>query len=174
MAGAFSIVEAFISTLITFTHCFLPMHQEFQKIEELLDYALRTPGLFGKGVHAIGKVDAALAQAIREAIQTDTLAFRITVDHSSILHVFWQHGDESTEALRGQLPIGNTDVLMLAQWLTRPDYVEDAGQNPGETRCLRFKWTHGNELTTVILNVRTGRRKQQLSLKTMYKKRLVT
>ncbi|WP_046242431.1 hypothetical protein [Hymenobacter terrenus] len=71
------------------------MHQQFYKIEELLDYALLTPGLLGKGVHTIGNVDAAMAQAIREAIQTETLDFRITIDHSSILHVFWQHGDET-------------------------------------------------------------------------------
>ena len=103
-----------------------------------------------------------------------TLGFRITIDHSSILHIFRQHGQEASEALRGQLPIERVDILLLAQWLTSPDFLEDAGQKPGENRCLRFQRALGSELTTAILSVRTGRLKQQLSLKTMYKKRLAT
>lgn len=148
------------------------MHKEFFSIVNLLDYALFTPDQLGKGVYVAGKVDLALSQAIVNAIHVQTLGFRITIDHSSILHVLRQHGQETTEQLRGQLPVGNADFLGLAQWLGAPDYVEDAGQNPGETRYLRFLRAHDEELTTAVMSVRTGRLKQQLSLKTMYKKRL--
>lgn len=51
------------------------MHREFDKIDELLDYALLTPDLFGKGVYVTGKVDLALAQSISEAIGVQTWAF---------------------------------------------------------------------------------------------------
>lgn len=150
------------------------MHCEFNTITELLNYALHTPDQFGKGIHVVGTVSQELANSINSVIGLPTLGLRITIDHSSILHVFRQHGKDQTERLRGQLPVTATDIVQLAEWLAQPDYVEDAGQKAGEPRCLRFFHAHANELITVVLSVRMGRQKQQLSLKTMYKKRLAT
>lgn len=150
------------------------MHQEFYTIKKLLDYALFARARLGKGVFVAGKFDLTLAQAIGEAVGTQTMGFRITIDHGSILHVFRRHGQEATEQLRGQLPVEEADILALSDWLTSPDSVQDAGQKLGEVRCLRFLRAHNNELTMVVLSIRTARFKQQLSLKTMYKKRLAT
>jgi len=146
------------------------MHQEFTSITTLLQYAQETPGHLGKGVYVVGTVSESLAADISNCSGLNVVGYRITIDHSAIIHALRQHG-QAVEVLRGQLPVDQADVIDLAGWLPTPTVVSDAGQLKGRLRCLRFELSTVTSRTIAILEVRTGRSRTQLSLKSLLQKK---
>lgn len=148
------------------------MHQEFLTIQDLLHYALETPGHQGKGIYIVGLVTDTLASKISLATGLQVAGYRITIDHSAIIHTLRQHG-QAMEVLRGQMILAETDLLDLAEWLANPTRVADAGQMKGQLQCLLFEKITSTARLVAIMEVRTRRDRQQLALKTLYKKRPV-
>ena len=148
------------------------MHQEFLTIQSLLHYARETPGHRGKGIYVVGTVSDELASEIIASAGLQVADYRITIDHSAIIHTLRQHG-QAIEVLRGQMIITETDLLDLAEWLPSPTQVADAGQHKGQLQCLRFEKITPTAQLIAIMEVRTRRDRQQLALKTLYKKRPV-
>lgn len=146
------------------------MHQEFLTIQSLLHYALATPGHQGKGIYIVGPVTDELAGKISFSTGLQVAGYRITIDHSAIIHTLRQHG-QAMEVLRGQLIVTEADLLNLAEWLSNPAQVADAGQLKGQLQCLRFEKTTPTARFVAIMEVRTRKGRQQLALKTLYKKR---
>ena len=90
------------------------MHQEFLTIQSLLHYARETPGHQGKGIYIVGTVSNELVSEIMASTGLQVAGYRITIDHSAIIHTFRQHGQD-VEVLRGQLIITEADLLNLAE-----------------------------------------------------------
>jgi hypothetical protein len=146
------------------------MHQEFLTIQALLHYALETPGHQGKGIYIVGPVNDKLASQISSSTGLQVAGYRITIDHSALIHTLRQHG-QAMEVLRGQLVVTEADLLELANWLAAPMLVADAGQHKGQLQCLRFEIATSTARLVAIMEVRTRKDRQQLALKTLYKKR---
>jgi hypothetical protein len=146
------------------------MHQEFLTVQDLLHYALETPGHQGKGIYIVGSVTDELAGKISFSTGLQVAGYRITIDHSAIIHTLRQHG-QAVEVLRGQITVTEADLLDLAEWLACPDQVADAGQIKGQLQCLRFEKTTSSARLVAIMEVRNRKERQQLALKTLYKKR---
>jgi hypothetical protein len=130
------------------------MHQEFLTIQDLLQYALETPGHQGKGIYIVGSVTEELASKISFSTGLQVAGYRITIDHSAIIHTLRQHG-QAMEVLRGQITVTAADLLDLAEWLASPTQVADAGQIKGQLQCLRFEQITSSARLVAIMEVRT-------------------
>jgi hypothetical protein len=130
------------------------MHQEFLTIQDLLQYALETPGHQGKGIYIVGSVTEELASKISFSTGLQVAGYRITIDHSAIIHTLRQHG-QAMEVLRGQITVTAADLLDLAEWLATPTQVADAGQIKGQLQCLRFEKITSSARLVAIMEVRT-------------------
>ncbi|UYZ64158.1 PBECR3 domain-containing polyvalent protein [Hymenobacter weizhouensis] len=142
------------------------MHQEFQTIQELVEYALQD-GPQDKGMYTFGHVSQQLSDTIWEATGKSVHQYQITINNSAIRHTIKQHGG-SRERLRGQIPVEPDDFLVLEEGILAPQQIYDAGQKPGqEVASLKFVLVTASG--NVILNVHPGKRRQYLAVKTIHK-----
>ena len=108
----------------------------------------------------LGKIGKDLAQKIRKETNVDLTGFNLELRANDIRHLFKEHGNASTEALRGQRAVTIDDVLNFADIIQDFDKAEAI-----ENKRLRFV-KNADGKTTAITLYATGNK--SLSLKTMW------
>ncbi len=147
------------------------MHYEFTTLAELLYYTQKTAGNAIKGFCRFGLLTEATAQAVKAILNEGSQVYELLVESDSIRHTLAQHGiaKAKAEIARGQIPIIETDLLDLANWLHQPTAVRAGQAKPGKQPRIEMQWETATGTTVVIIEWRPGR--QQLALVTMYKKK---
>ena len=87
-----------------------------EAIDEVYDVAA---GGTGKLVKDYAMVTPAEAEKIKETIGVDVSGYRHAVSADDMRHMIKQHGSESTELPRGQLPIGRSDMERIPEIVAR-------------------------------------------------------
>lgn len=88
------------------------------------------------------------------------------IDSSSITHIVKKHGNQESEAKRGQLPVTQDDIKLIPDIIENYDYVEKGSKTPdGKGRLIYRKRYNGT--TYFVEEIRVGRKK--LFAKTMWK-----
>ncbi|MFI3219596.1 MAG: hypothetical protein QX189_10815 [Methylococcales bacterium] len=113
----------------------------------------------------IGEVTSEVAEKTKKATGIDVSGFVHAVDESAIRHIFEKHGNEKSEALRGQVAVTNEDIESIADVLMSPDNIEQGKKN----NTIELSKRIGNEVF-VVQEIRVGRKK--LAIVTMWKKPL--
>jgi len=98
-----------------------------EKIQRLLSSDKDTSG--GKKREAIGKVSQRLAADINRLAGIDTSNFDLLVDKSDINHALNRHSNAKIEASRNQIPITESDLLLLPEILNDYDSIEYKGKD---------------------------------------------
>lgn len=117
--------------------------------------------------HSFGAVSDTEAKRIQEATGLDVRGYEHIVDLYAVQHVIKEHGDEKSEAKRGNIAITPEDFKSLESVLHSPDSIEDAGKTKQGLNAIRFQKLIGDNLVCVE-EVRT--KHKTLALKTFYKR----
>ena len=137
---------------------------KISSLTNLLSIALsRRDG--NKAFTDIGEVTSEVAEKTKKATGIDVSGFVHAVDESAIRHIFEKHGNEKSEALRGQVAVTNEDIESIADVLMSPDNIEQGKKN----NTIELSKRIGNEVF-VVQEIRVGRKK--LAIVTMWKKPL--
>ncbi len=112
-----------------------------------------------------------VAREVAAALGTAVVELNLLIDSDGIRHTLAQHGvaKAKAEMARGQIPIIETDLLDLAEWLHQPTAVCAGQAKPGKQPRVEMQWKTPAGTTVAIMEWRPGR--QQLALVTMYKKK---
>lgn len=136
-----------------------------KELGELYDEALGKPSNVKKSIW-LGEVSDQLAADVKKATGIDINGFGMTVDNFTIIHANKEHGNEKSEAARGQSALTREDYLKIPEILQNYDSVEDGGKSkdgiPGVLITKRFNGT-----IYYVAAIRTGR--EELAMKTMWK-----
>jgi len=126
------------------------------KMRELLDFAKSAVRGVAKKI-TFGKVSARLA-AVLKAAGLEVEDFTHDVDADAIRHILKQHGDEKTEAERGQLPISESDLEQIPAVVNDADYVLTGFKNRRGQDLIGYIKQMPNGSVLYIEEVRTGRK----------------
>ena len=150
------------------------MPQEFSTLPELLAFTIANAHSNAKAYCRLGALPEPVARAVARLVASKPLVVNLLVDSDAIRHTFAQHGlaKSQAEALRGQIPIQENDILGLATWLPAVGAVAAGQAKPGKPPRVELMQVAAAGTTVAILEWRAGR--GQLALVTMYKKRPTT
>lgn len=115
--------------------------------------------------HAVTQSEALKLQ---KATGLDLAGYTHSLDNYSVKHILKVHGDGSTEALRGQLPVTAQDFAHLPEIVSKWDKVEHVGQTKQGREALQYTKTIGDTMY-LVEEVRT--KKKKLVPVTLYKRR---
>lgn len=134
-----------------------------QKILNLFQVAMsRKDG--NKAFENLTAVTPEVSAMIKAKAGLDVSGYVHSIDESAIRHMIKNHGDEKTEAARGQSAITQDDVANIYDVVSKPDSID-----PGkESDTIVFKKKIGDTLI-YVQEVREGRKK--LAAKTLWKVR---
>lgn len=88
----------------------------------------------------------------------DVTGFDFSIDRSVIGHILRKHGNEATEAPRGQRAVTAADYRQLPIILNAPDDIEDAGVSDVGRPLLLYTKRIDGEMFMAAFEVRGGRR----------------
>lgn len=112
------------------------------------------------------RVDDCEAERIKAETGLDVAGFVHMIDKSAINHILNKHGTRD-EAKRGGIPVTRDDIARIPEITSTPDLITPAGKTRRRSLDAIVFQTHGNGVTFVVVEVRTGKRK--LAVTTMYK-----
>lgn len=115
----------------------------------------------------LGLLTTAQAGQINTLTGLNVSGFDVAVDAHAVRHIQSRHGNDVTEAARGQRAITPADYARLPQVINEPDLIEDAGlSNKSKRQLVRLIKQLGDERWVVVAEVRGGR--LMLALETLY------
>jgi hypothetical protein len=115
-----------------------------------------------------GMIFGDIAQRIKDNTGIDVEGYNVTISASVIRKIFISHGDETTEALRGQRAIVEDDILRIPQIILYADKILLSPQPYGGNPVIRFVKTI-NERTTVVFYV--SNKHKDVAAQTMYSRK---
>jgi hypothetical protein len=138
------------------------------KIEKLLKSDRDT----SKGIQreTIGKVTTEQAKILKDTLGIDVSGYEHTIDKGEINHTINEHGNEKTEAQRGQIAVTENDFSLIPEILNTPDKIEYIGKNKIGRDVIKYT-KRFNGKTLLFEAVLTG--KKELQFSSMYKQKSV-
>ncbi|MGI4865542.1 MAG: hypothetical protein ACRYFZ_16595 [Janthinobacterium lividum] len=149
------------------------MNQEFIELSSLLAFAKTATKMGDKAFCRLGRASETVVQQAAIILNISIQEFEIVVDSDAIRHTLAQHGvaKSKLEIARGQIPIVETDLLALSDWVLQAATMRAGQVKAGMLPRLEIEQVEASGTTIAIVEWRPGRR--QLALITMYKKRPV-
>lgn len=139
----------------------------YEKLRNLFRVAVsRKDG--NKNFADIGPVSDEVAKRIHQATGFDVAGYTHSIDESAIRHIVKEHGDAKTEEARGQIAIGEDDIVIVSEIVSNPDEVTKGNSTSGKQTVV-FKKKIGDAYV-YVQEVRDGRKK--LAAKTLWKVRI--
>ena len=139
-------------------------------IDELIAVATEQGRGGNQAFNVYRKVDQKEAGALNAILKNDVTDYEHSIDESAIRHILSQHGDEVTEAKRGQVAITHEDFKKIPEitHALTADSVEYGGKTEDGLDKVVYKKRYNGHII-VVEEVRNRRGK--LALKTMWKTR---
>ena len=106
------------------------------------------------------------AATVKALTKSDVGGFNYALDRSAVGHVAKKHGNQETEASRGQRAVVAEDYGNLPNLLNGPDTVEDGGLSDVGRPVVVYGKQIGEGILTAAFEVRKGRR--MLALQSMW------
>jgi hypothetical protein len=140
-----------------------------KEIIELVEFAIKSKNTINKKVN-INTVDENEAKILKAKTGFDLLGYKRVIDKSSINHVIKEHGNEKTEASRGQIAITKKDFELIPL-IVKSQNVIYSGKTKAGLDCILYEIIIKNTYYYVE-EIRKG--KKELCLKSMYKRKPTT
>jgi hypothetical protein len=138
-----------------------------QKIRKVIDADKDTSK--GTSKEVLFTISADMAQGIKNMTGVDVSGYKHTIDVSGINHTIKNHGNEKSEASRGQIAITEKDFEKIPETLTTPDNISYAGKDAKGNDIIRYTKKFNDEIY-LFEEIRTG--KKELAFETMYKRKI--
>lgn len=104
--------------------------------------------------------------ALKKHTGIEVVGFDFALDSSAVRHTFDHHGDNKTEAKRGQRAVLANDYSYIPELLSAPDNIVYVGDTDNSQPLMRYQKRINGELYQAVFGVR--RKRKMLSLKTFY------
>ena len=134
-------------------------------LEDFIADAMLYPDEFIKRV--ISDVSVKLVEDLRQRGVVVDVTWKHTLDNSAIRHTIRIHGSEK-EALRGQIPVSEEDLLLIPDIVQNYDSIR-IEKNRREQDVIIYSKEMIDGITYYVEEVRQGRR--ELAASTMYKRK---
>ena len=135
------------------------------ELDEFIADAMLNSGEFIKRV--ISDVSANLVEDLRQRNVIVDVTWKHTLDNSAVCHTIRIHGSDK-EALRGQLPVTEADLLLIPDIVQNYDIIIIEKNRRGQDVIIYSK-EMADGVTYYVEEVRQGRR--ELAASTMYKRK---
>jgi hypothetical protein len=143
------------------------MEEAKQKIRKVLNADKDTSKVSSKEI--LFTVEECVAQEIKRKAGVDVAGYRHTIDLSGVNHAIKNHGNEKSEAARGQIAITEKDFEKIPELITSPDSISYIGKDAKRNDVIRYAKKFNDELY-LFEEIRTGRK--ELAFETMYKRKI--
>jgi hypothetical protein len=143
------------------------MEEARQKVRSVLNADKDTSK--GASKEVLLPVNERVAQEIKDVAGVDVSGYRHTIDVSGVNHAIKNHGNEKSEASRGQIAITEKDFEKIPEALTTPDSISYMGKDAKGNDVIRYEKRLGDALY-LFEEIRKGRR--ELAFETMYKRKI--
>ena len=104
-----------------------------------------------------GTISADLAAEIKAETGIDVEGYNLSLGENEIRKINKSHGNESTEAARGQRAVTEADYLSIPDVVQSPDRISLSSKTYEEKPVIEFRQYNGNE-TTVVAAVVSDKR----------------
>lgn len=138
-----------------------------QRIKELVIFAFENINTSKNKREPINEISEKEANFLKEKTGFDFSGYERIIDKSSVIHTFNQHGNQKSEAARGQIAITKKDFELIPE-IVKSKNVINTEKNKNGAECIMYEAIIGDTFYYVE-EIRKGKKK--LCLKTMYKRK---
>ena len=117
-----------------------------------------------------GKIGSKLSNKINKQIKINLNNYNLSLKNMSVRHIL-NHHSNSSEVLRGQIPIKKTNFFCIPKIITKYDKVEIVGFTMQNKPIIKFIKKIKNEYHLICY---VSDKRHTLEVKTLYKKRAIS
>ena len=126
------------------------------RYEDFVSEALDSPKGYKR--YYFGKINDALAEDVRASTGLDVHDYNVLISNNEINHIINEHSDSTTEMPRGQLPVGEIEILSIPQAFDAPDKIIDTKDYDSSQRPIIQFIKKENGKNIVATGISDGRK----------------
>jgi len=119
--------------------------------------------------YSLGFITAEQAEQIQKATGLHVKGYERIIDNFGVLHTLNWHGNEKTEAKRGQIHVTEYDFEKISEITAAPDHIRNMGKSQRGGIVIQYEKRSGE---LYFYNEEVRKKRKQLALKTIYKRKL--